>query len=74
MLDREKIIMQASETNVYDVMIRLIEARQNLAHYTMNLSNETNRAMAVEQIEKLDEHFFDLKCIATDYYDPEEKA
>lgn len=74
MLDKEHTIVQASETNVYDVMIKLLECRHFLAERYSFITGEAQLAKTKEQLERLDEHFFDLKLIATDNYDPEEEA
>lgn len=74
MLDREKIIVQASETNVYDVMIKLLDSRHYYGErYAGSTGVETKKDWNALII-GIDIHLEDLKLIATDNYDPEEEA
>lgn len=74
MLSKEHTVVQVSKTNVYDVMIRLLDSRH---YYGERYAGSTGKEIKEDWnalIVGIDRHLEDLKLIATDQYDTKEEA
>lgn len=65
---------KASETNAFDVMVKLLESRYYYGQRYAESTSEEARKDWNALIVGIDEHLYDLKAIATDQYDQEEDS
>lgn len=73
-ITNKEAAQSAPETNAFDVMIKLIEFRQEILFKQLSTVDEEASKILNNVMHNVEIDIDDLKAIATDQYDKEEEA